>query len=165
MGGPPPLVLDYGRVAGGRRVAGGLRRAWLTPLVSAAACYAAAVAGRPPVLVVVAVTVLATALWYLYARVRATRPLFAPVLLTDQLVLASVLCMGGIYSMLDRAKSVSTAFYWLPYNQTYQFHPGWALRPLWYSAAGLAWFAVAWFLIRRRDRAAAATCSAQDDSE
>jgi hypothetical protein len=163
-GGPP--VLDYGTPGSGRRLTAGRIPVLLTPFVSAAVCISAA-ARRPPVLVVAAVTLLATGLWYVYARARAARPAFAPALLTDQLVLAMVLCMGGVYSMLNRAGMVSTPFYWLPYNQTYQFHPQWALQPLWYSAAGLAWFAIAWVLIRRRDRAAtaAATCPAPADPE
>ena len=153
---PAPLpvrtILEYGHAQRWERLNPLIRPVNLMFAVGGVVFAASARIGSTPLWVAAAAALLAAGLMYFYARARVGRPHTTLWLATDQLLLAAVLALWGVFSMLVRAKLVSNSVYWLPENQTYFFKPAWALEPLWLTAVGVAWFTLAALAIEWRSR-------------
>jgi hypothetical protein len=148
-GGQPPLVLEYGQPLRRQSAFSRISPTQWAVAVGASTFVIGDSIGRTPALVAAATGLLAAAMAYVYARARAKGERW---LFTDQLLLAGCLAVGGVMATLVRAKLVSNSVMWLPDNQTYPFKPAWALEPLWFTAAGLAWFSVVAVFIELRQR-------------
>ena len=165
---PVPVrpILEYGHAQRWERLKPLIRPVNLMFAVGAIMFLSSARTGRTPFPVAAAAALLASGLTYFYARARLERPRTTLWLPTDQLLLAAVLAMGGVFNVLGRATLVSNSVYWLPENQTYPFKPAWALQPLWLTAVGVAWFVVAALVIERRSgRIAAVACPPPGEPE
>lgn len=159
VGAGAPHILEYGQASPAGILTARIRPAHLTIVVASAVFLASCAIGRTPLWVAAAVALHAAALTYFCARIREGRPRGAPRMLVVQLFIAAAIAMAGMFMMLTRAKLVSNSILWLPDNQTHPYKPAWALKPLWLTAVGAAWFIYLLLLLEwRARRAAAAAC-------